>query len=664
MVILTSLLSTAQHTLTTMNLSAGYAWEPVATLGSDPGPRFEPSVAMVPGTRSLVTIGGHADGIPPQSDAYVLDLDSGAWSDLHPAGVGPPQITNGPAAVFDSTRSRAFFLGVSPNQIWELRLDSLQVWSHLTPATVFPPGFDPSLPMIWDEGNAQVLADVQASGEVVVWGMTPDPVPAWAQLAPINAGPDPKAGASAIYDPIRRRMLVFGGVPLNGPAYTDLWALWLDSGPMWERLSVSGPSPRQYSRLGYDPVGDRLVVFGGTSVFPSPTSFNDVWTFSLGSNGGWTQLAENGSVPDFNGASSFVYDHPRSRFVFAGGFSLNAWSLALDSTATWTMLQPSGTPSNSTPGLGVYDPNHNRFLFPLSYAYGGGGLALQWGATAAPDLACPPSGAWSPGSIRDVSFALTDRAGLQLDYEYTLKCSRNWPGFPIRGLATVDNSSTTYVPIGIPVPDTAAFGSVRFNLSVAARDLAGLTDTCSFTLDGEPAPIVALGATAQPDRAVIRWRSDRPGLTVTVNRRAEDGPWTALDRRFVSAAGLISYEDRGIQADQRYYYQLVVSDPLSAGSYGQVRLDIPAWSLGFAADQRNPVTGRFTVQCSAVAPGPVRLEAFDLSGRQVFDATQAATGPSRVTFDLESGSRKPPGVYYLRLSQGRETRQRKIVLLR
>src|SRR5262252_7578788 len=79
------------------------------------------------------------------------------------------------------------------------------------------------------------------------------------------------AGASAIYDPVRDRLLVFGGYDPNGSAADGPGAVYqLDfsvSPAAWSVLTASGTAPpnRVYHTAVYDPSRDRLVIFGGST---------------------------------------------------------------------------------------------------------------------------------------------------------------------------------------------------------------------------------------------------------------------------------------------------------------------------------------------------------------------------------------------------------------
>src|SRR5438093_1648632 len=84
---------------------------------------------------------------------------------------------------------------------------------------------------------------------------------------------------TAIYDPVRQRMVVFGG-EVDYRSTNDLWQLTLDREPQWGPLMPGGALPSR--RLGqsavYDPVRDRMLVFGG---FDSSGVVADVWALSL-----------------------------------------------------------------------------------------------------------------------------------------------------------------------------------------------------------------------------------------------------------------------------------------------------------------------------------------------------------------------------------------------
>ena len=110
------------------------------------------------------------------------------------------------------------------------------------------------------------------------------------------AAPQPTARFchTAIYDPVRDRMVVFGGY--DGGYRNDVWALSLAGSPAWSELAPGGtpPSARDAHTAIYDPVRDRMVVFGG---YDGASLRNDVWALSLSGSPAWSELAPAGTPP-------------------------------------------------------------------------------------------------------------------------------------------------------------------------------------------------------------------------------------------------------------------------------------------------------------------------------------------------------------------------------
>ena len=101
---------------------------------------------------------------------------------------------------------------------------------------------------------------------------------AWTALAPNGTAPGGRYWHSTTYDPVRDRVVVFGG--FTGTKYlNDAWALSLAGTPAWRTLVPVGisPSAREGHSAIYDPARDRLVVFGG---YTGSRALADVWAMS------------------------------------------------------------------------------------------------------------------------------------------------------------------------------------------------------------------------------------------------------------------------------------------------------------------------------------------------------------------------------------------------
>jgi hypothetical protein len=263
-----------------------------------------------------------------------------------------------------------------------------------------------------------------------VWALSLADMPAWTQLIPSGTPPSARAGHSAIYDPVRDRMVVFGGYRVSGSYFNDVWALSLADTLAWTWLTPSTGTPpgaRGNHSAIYDPVRDRMVVFGGYSGY----YFNDLWALSLAGTPVWTRLTPSGTLPSGRGNHSAIYDPVRDRMVVFGGsdgsFSNfdDVWALSLAGTPTWMQLTPSGTPPSARRGhSAIYDPVRERKV--VFGGYSGNYLsevwALEWCTTCAVgDPTTPPLVSYlrppAPNPTRGttaVSYALAQAGRVQL----------------------------------------------------------------------------------------------------------------------------------------------------------------------------------------------------------------------------------------------------------
>jgi len=198
--------------------------------------------------------------------------------------------------------------------------------------------------------------------------------PSWAQITPLGNPPAPRLEHSAAYDPITDRMVIFGGgLGRSSPCVNDVWVLANASGvagvPTWNPLSPSGAAPAPRLNLGsaYDPANNRLMVFGGNNCFQ--TNFNDVWVLTnangLGGTPSWTQLSPSGTAPAPSSGPGTVYASASNHLiVFLSPSSVFVLSNAngLGGTPSWTQLQPAGVPPVMDGANTVYDSATNRLI--------------------------------------------------------------------------------------------------------------------------------------------------------------------------------------------------------------------------------------------------------------------------------------------------------------
>ena len=79
-------------------------------------------------------------------------------------------------------------------------------------------------------------------------------------------------------------------------------------------------------------------------------------------------------------------------------------------------------------------------------------------------------------------------------------------------------------------------------------------------------------------------------------------------------------------------------------------VDVPAGStLRIEEIRPNPSDRELWVSFTLAGNAPATLELIDVSGRRVRE--RAVVGPGRQTVELAAGSRLPPGLYIVRLTQ-------------
>ncbi len=181
-----------------------------------------------------------------------------------------------------------------------------------------------------------------------------------------------RAAASMIYDPVADRFVVFGG-SVGGTATDDLWFVTI-AGNManWTLASVSDAPPARWGHTAvYDPFRHRMIVFGGTDG-GAGTQKADCFELTLASGSeGWNAIGTAmGPTGRFGNAA--VFDTAHDRMIVFGGHdggavstTLYALNFSSSPSGVWQNLGASvaGTP----PGARMYmacafDPVNERML--------------------------------------------------------------------------------------------------------------------------------------------------------------------------------------------------------------------------------------------------------------------------------------------------------------
>ena len=669
--------TTALSDVEALSLAGTPAWTQVMPTGAPPTPRYYHSAIYDPVRDRTVVFGGYT-GSTYLNDAWGLLLaGTPAWTPLST----PPSARSGHSAIYDPVRDRMVVFGGYPpyylDEVWALSLAGAPAWTRLTP-TGAPPAGRWGHSAIYDPVRDRMVIFGGYGGSYLgdSWALSLAGTPAWTQLTPTGTPPSARYGHSTIYDPVRDRVVIFGGVS-SGYGLNDVWALSLAGTPVWTQLTPIGtpPSARELLAAIYDPVRDRMVLFGGWS----SGDLNDVWVMPLAGTAAWTQLTPSGPPPNTRYGHSAIYDPVRDRMVVFGGqgwggtgfyYFNDVCVLSLTGTPAWAKLTPNGTTPNARNGhSAIYDPVRDGMV-----VFGGGGAAgyndvciLTWGAPALAGVTCPGDLVWTPGGSLAASYSITNPNGFAQTADYTLTSARNWPGFPVSGSVAVGANGTVTVPISAPVPDSAAGGWSSLTFGATLRGVPQYA-ACTHNLVDEATPVALslVSAQAEPGRVRLTWyAAGGVGSVATVYRSVVSGPWSAVGQVAADGSGQILYEDRAVTPGARYGYRLGVMDQGREVFAGETWVEVPLTAeLALGGVRPNPATQELAVTFSLPDASPARLEAFDLAGRRVAAREVGRLGGGSHEVRLGEGRPLAPGIYLLRLTRGARVLKARAVIVR
>jgi len=122
-----------------------------------------------------------------------------------------------------------------------------------------------------------------------------------------NGDPGPRSRGASVYDPVNDRMVIFGGRTRTGNSgpytlFDDVWALDLET-LTWEKLEISGTKPlaRYNPAGGYNALTHEMIIFGGTkgtsgmNYEPLADTGRSTWTPSRGDRSRAPTIPQPGS---------------------------------------------------------------------------------------------------------------------------------------------------------------------------------------------------------------------------------------------------------------------------------------------------------------------------------------------------------------------------------
>lgn len=273
-----------------------------------PGKRSEVLAAVDPGTHQILMFGGNDGPIVSQTpmgvfldETWIFEPSAG-WHQLDVTG---PSARGRYAVSVDEAAGRAYAFGGRFRKegrtgeyklfgdLWAFDF-ATRAWTELDdgkgdgPKPRYYPAsaWDASAGLFYIWGgatNADPLV-IQPTDELWSWDGE-----AWAEVPTTGDKPSTRVFFGNSYDPVRNRLIVFGGQKgdFQSLAYNDFYALDLDDFT-WTRLHDGeglAPSTRMHAHLAYDAPRDRYLLFGGHTDIGD---MNDMWSFDP-DTGAWTE---------------------------------------------------------------------------------------------------------------------------------------------------------------------------------------------------------------------------------------------------------------------------------------------------------------------------------------------------------------------------------------
>ncbi len=446
----------------------------------------------VPPAAPGVQHAGSPPGVGPAARIESPDIPAETWSVLE-----GPAARSGHVAVLDSRRHQAIVLGDAAGRmdVWAMPLDGQAEWYSIAapggPSTLY------YAKAVYDADLDRVVVYSGHTGEV--WALALGSQPAWSPLAAAGTPPPARYGHAVVHDSNRNRLIVFGG-NVTGIGYpNDIWALSLSGpSPTWEQVVAGGTwDGVQQAAAIYDAIGDRLIVHGG-ALGNGPWRSNLTMAVGLGASGTWSVLSSTG--PTMSGHAA-CYDPVDERMVLFGGGNYNpisgafymmngAWVLSLDGSTAWGGVPNSAwtAPSPRVDAAMIWDAAGSRGVVlggltseyvPMRDAWALHPYSSEGWVPLFENQALPPPD--ESHAVYDASRGRTVMLSSRLDRLWTLTTSQSthWTAVPTSGTTPVPRVRYTLVH-DAPRDRVLLFGGW------AGQTGAFLSDLWALDLGGAP----------------------------------------------------------------------------------------------------------------------------------------------------------------------------------
>jgi len=355
-----------------------------------PSPRFGHRMVYDPVNELVLLFGGAVfeNRYTFFDDLWSYDPSTNTWTEVE-CGPGPSGRFNH-MMVYVSGRHQLFLFGgfSASDRIGDTWLYDIEAneWTRLTPQDSPSPRSDAAI--AYDEANGVVILydgycrDDSHPQDTWVYDFGENN---WVLMDP-EESPKPQYGHHMIYDPLNRRVVMYGGhwsyAGTSQHGYSDgVWAYDYPS-DTWTKLDPATSLPSRYwHTLAYDGDRGKMVVFGGSG--ERDAVLDDTWLYDLSTNT-WERLHTDEKPPEREN-SALVYDPVHEKIILFGGLRevgeppLNDLWVLDTAEGTWREILPEATPPEEQPeepeqrGIPGFPPASivlGIALFALLLAYG------------------------------------------------------------------------------------------------------------------------------------------------------------------------------------------------------------------------------------------------------------------------------------------------------
>jgi hypothetical protein len=352
----------------------GTTWTMKASSGVSA--RFGTSMAFDPTSGRVVLIDGEGLGSSFPHDGYAWDGTS--WTSV---GSVPGASVEGAVMATDSVRGRPTLFDTAGN-LFEL---TPMGWVRSTTGSL--------VTTVPSDRQAPVGVTHPLLRQLVVFGGTQDQIDPGASQTPlgdtwlwngqwkqfIGSGPPARFGAAAAYDPVHKKVVVFGGcTDLTAAPLGDMWTF---DGTTWANVGGTLPPARCLGQMAFDAVSQTIVLEGGENL---SVARSDTWTWD-----GTTWHAE--AAGPAVSAAAIGFDETTQSVILFGGFSAGASvsdGVLVNDTwqwngSAWSKKAVIGAPSAIAGAAAAWDSGRGRLvMFGGKNEFGeSAGAAWEWDGT-------------------------------------------------------------------------------------------------------------------------------------------------------------------------------------------------------------------------------------------------------------------------------------------